>query len=99
MTAEKRQTYTVEVTREAIRLVTGHGYGVAEAARHLGSNATRLGRWKRAPEARENGALPGKGRLPPDQEDIHRLREEHKRRRMEREILKKAAAFCANESS
>ena len=36
MTAEKRQTYTVEFKREAIRLMTVHGYGVAEAARDLG---------------------------------------------------------------
>ena len=99
MTAEKRQTYTVEFKREAIRLVTVHGYGVAEAARNLGINATMLGRWKREHEARENGAFPGKGRLPPDQEEIHRLREENKRLRMEHEILKKAAAFFANESS
>ena len=99
MTAEKRQTYTVEFKREAIRLVTVHGYGVAEAARNLGINATMLGRWKREHEARENGAFPGKGRLPPDQEEIHRLREENKRLRMEREILKKATAFFANESS
>jgi transposase len=99
MTAEKRQTYTVEFKREAIRLVTVHGYRVAEAARNLGINATMLGRWKREHEARENGAFPGKGRLPPDQEELHRLREENKHLRMEREILKKAAAFFANESS
>ena len=44
---EKRQTSTAEFKREAIRLVTGHGYGVAEAARNLGINATMLGRWTR----------------------------------------------------
>jgi transposase len=88
----------VEFTREAVRLVTVHGYGVAEAARNLGINATMLGRWKREHEARERGAFPGKGHLPPDQEELHRLREENKRLRMEREILKKAAAFFANES-
>jgi transposase len=99
MMAEKRQTYTVEFKREAVRLVTVHGYGVAEAARNLGLNATMLGRWKRAQEAQEDRAFPGKGRLSPDQEELHRLREEHKRLRMEREILKKAAAFFANELS
>jgi transposase len=99
MTAEKRQTYTVEFKREAVRLVTVHGYGVAEAARNLGINATMLGRWQREHEARENGAFPGKGYLPSDQEELHRLREDNKRLRMEREILKKAAAFFANESS
>lgn len=99
MMGEKRQTYTAEFKREAVRLVTVHGYGVAEAARNLGLNATMLGRWKHEHEAREDGAFPGKGRLSPDQEELHRLREENKRLRMEREILKKAAAFFANESS
>ena len=99
MMAEKRQTYTVEFKREAVRLVTVHGYCVAAAARNLGLNATMLGRWKREQEAQEDRAFPGKGRLSPDQEELHRLREENKRLRMEREILKKAAAFFANELS
>ncbi len=76
-----------------------HGYGITEAARNLGINATMLGRWKRELEVQENGAFPGRGRLSPDQEELYRLREENKRLRMEREILKKAAAFFANESS
>ena len=99
MTAEKRQSYTAEFKREAVRLVMMHGYGMTEAARNLGINATMLGRWKRELEAQENGAFPGKGCLSLDQEELHRLREENKRLRMEREILKKAAAFFANESS
>ena len=71
MTAEKRQTYTVEFKREAIRLVTVHGYGVAEAARNLGINATMLGRWKREHEAQRTApflgkaSTPGPGRDPP----------------------------------
>jgi transposase len=99
MMVEKRQIDTAEFKREAVRLVTAHGYGVAEAARNLGINAAMLGRWKRELEAHENGAFPGKGRLLPEQEELHRLREENKRLRMEREILKKAAAFFASESS
>jgi transposase len=99
MMTEKRQTYTAEFKREAIRLVTVHGYGVAEAARNLGINATMLGRWTREYEVHEDGAFPGQGRLSPDQAELHRLREENKRLRLEREILKKAAAFFANESS
>ena len=97
MMSEKRQTYTVEFKREAVRLVTVHGYGVADAARNLGLNATMLGRWKREQEAQEDRAFPGKGRLSPDQEELHRLREDNTRLRMEREILKKAAAFFARE--
>jgi transposase-like protein len=52
MMVEKRQTYTAEFKHEAVRLVTVHGDGVAKAARNVGSNATRLDRWKRAQEAR-----------------------------------------------
>jgi transposase len=36
--------------------------------------------------------------MTPEQEEMKRLREEVKRLRMEREILKKATAFFANES-
>jgi transposase len=99
MMVEKRQTSTAEFTHEAVRLVTVHGYDVAEAARNLGINAPRLGRWKREQEAREDRAFPGQGRVSPEQAELHRLREEHKRRRLEREMLKKAAAFFAHEWS
>jgi transposase len=95
MVVEKRQTYTAEFKHEALRLVTVHGYGVAKAARNLGINATMLGRWKREQEAREDRAFPGKGRLSPEQEALHCLCEGNTRLRMEREMLKKAAAFCA----
>jgi transposase len=86
MMTEKRKTYTAEFKCEAVRLVTAHGYGVGEAARNLGLNANMLQRWKRELAVRENGAFPGKGRLSPDQEELHRLREENKRLRMERDI-------------
>lgn len=98
MMAETRKTYTAEFKREAVRLVTEHHYGVAEAARNLGINTNMLRRWKREFADQANGAFPGKGRLSPEQEELHRLRAENKRLRMEREILKKAAAFFANES-
>jgi transposase len=99
MMTEKRQTYTAEFKREAVRLVTEHGYGVAAAARNLGINAHMLRRWKCQCEAQANGVFPGKGRLSPEHAELYRLREENKRLRMEREILKKAAAFFASESS
>jgi transposase-like protein len=46
MMTDKRRTYTAEFKREAVRLVTDHGYAVAEAARNLGLNAHMLRRWK-----------------------------------------------------
>ena len=96
MLGEKRQTSTAAFTPEAVRRVTVQGYGVANAARHVGINATLRGRWTRAQEARADRACPGKGRLSPEQDELHGRREEHQRRRLAREMLKTAAAFCAN---
>jgi transposase-like protein len=45
--AEQRQTYTAEFTRDAVRLVTEHHYGMAEAARHLGIKTNMRRRWSR----------------------------------------------------
>jgi transposase len=65
--AEKRRHYGDEFTREAVRLVTAHGYGVSETARNLGINAHMLGRWTREVEAQQRAAVPGHGRVSPDQ--------------------------------
>jgi transposase len=97
--SEKRRNYTDEFKREAIRLVTEHGYGVSETARNLGLNSTMLGRWKREFETKQSVAFPGNGRLPLDKEELYRLRDENKRLRMERDILKKALGFFASGSN
>jgi transposase len=97
--SEKRRQYTEEFKLEAVRLVTDQGYGVTEAARNLGINAKMLGRWKRQAERHTNGSSSGNGHLRAEHEELVQLRKEVKRLRMEREILKKAALFFANESS
>ena len=56
---DKRHISTAEFKRAAVRLVTDQGYGVAEAARHLGLKASMLGRWKREVEQTMHGAFPG----------------------------------------
>jgi transposase len=96
---DKRHIYTEECKRAAVRLVTEQGYGVAEAARNLGRNASMRGRWQREVEQPMNGAMLGPGRGSLDPEECSRWREENRRWRMEREILKKALGFCASEST
>ena len=95
---DKRNIYTEEFKREAVRLVTDQGYGVAETARNLGLNASMLGRWKREVEQTMNGAFLGHGQGCLYPEEVYRLREENRRLRMERDILKKALGFFACES-
>lgn len=96
---DKRRNYGDEFKREAIRLVTVNGYGVAETARNLGINANMLSRWKREAETKPNGAFIGNAHVSPEQDELRRLREENKRLRMERDILKKTVGFFASESS
>lgn len=99
MKAEKRRQYTEEFKREAIRLVTEQGYGVSETARNLGINAHMLGRWKREFDIQGSAAFRGNGRIASDQEELQQLRDENKRLRMERDILKKALGFFASGSN
>jgi transposase len=98
MMPDKRRTYTAGFKREAVHLVTEQGDTVAEAARNLGLNPHMLQRWKRELVDHEHDAFPGNGRVSPAQEELDRLQAENERLRMERDILKKAQGFFANES-
>jgi transposase len=95
---KKRRKYTQEFKEEAVKLITEQGYQITEAARNLGVNENMLGRWKRDIEGGGEDApgLQGGAAL---QLELNRLRKENKRLKMEREILKKAAAFFAKETS
>jgi len=95
---QKRKNYTAEFKREAVRLVTEQGYSMSQAARNLDININMLRRWKKQINEQGQDAFPGKGRLLPEQEELYHLREENKRLRMERDILKKTVTFFANES-
>ena len=88
--------YTIEFKIEAVKLVTDHGYSQAEAARRLGISEKNINRWVLAGKE----IKPSKTEKPTaDQEELQRLRKENDRLRMEKEILKKAAAFFANEKN
>ncbi len=94
-----RKRYTIEFKQDAVRLVTEQGYNQAEAARNLGIDRRMLGRWIKEFEQDESEAFRGNGKLTTEQEELRRLRDENRRLKMERDILKKATAFFAKESS
>ena len=98
MNTNVRKKYSQEFKHDAVKLVTEQGYRVSEASRNLDVNTGVLRRWIKELEKDKAVAFPGNGRMTPEQEEIKRLREENRRLLMEREILKKAAAFFANES-
>ena len=86
---EKRRVYSAEFKRAAVRLVTDHGYGVTEAARNVGINVKMLGRWQSQAEPQTHGRFGSNRPMSAEQAERLRLRQEVKRLRMEREILKK----------
>jgi len=97
----KQPKFTLEFKQDAARLVIEKGYTHQQAADSLGVSESALGRWVRA--ERNAGAVADAqtGRKPTlslaGQDELSRLRKENERLRMEREILKKAAAFFAKE--
>ena len=95
---KKRKSYSKQFKIDAVKLVTDQGYNVSEAARNLGIHHGVLRKWKKQLESDESGAFPGKGKMTPEKEELIRLRKENKKLKMEKEILKKAAAFFAKES-
>jgi transposase len=94
-----RKKYTREFKEDAVSLVTEKGHKVAEAARNLGIDRRMLGRWIKEYQEDESEAFRGNGKLTAEQEELRRLRAENKQLKLEREILKKATAFFAKESS
>ena len=74
------------------------GYSSAEVGRRLGVSENNVNRWVR--QHRKNNEQVTSDGLTREQlqAELKRLRKENKRLEMEREILKKAAAFFASES-
>ena len=94
-----RKKYTREFKQDAVRLVTEQGNKQSEAARNLGIDRGMLGRWVKEFQEDQSEAFRGNGNRTVEQEELRRLREENRRLKLEREILRKATAFFAKESS
>ena len=57
-----------------------------------------LGRWVKEAQSDEGQAFRGNGKLTPEQAEIRQLKEENRRLKMEKDILKKATVFFAKET-
>ena len=93
-----RRKFSKEFKVEAVRLVQDRGVKISQAARDLDVGETVLRRWVRELTTDPVDAFPGLGKMKPEQEEIARLQKEVAKLKMERDILKKAAAYFAKES-
>jgi len=93
----QRKSFTPSYRREAAHLVIDTGRTIVEVAREIGVGEQLLGRWVAIERSRMDD--------PPEAVDVDeraelvRLRREVAELRMDREFLKKAAAFFATENS
>lgn len=90
-----RRRFDEEFKEQAVRLVLDEGKRVGSVARDLDLTETALRGWvKRAQADRTQGRT---GLTTVEREELARLRKENRQLRLEREILKNAAAFFATE--
>jgi transposase-like protein len=90
--------YTKEFKEEAVKLVTETGLSIPEVARRLSLGKSTVEYWVRQTR---KGTLSNNGKqrlVTGEQMEVARLRREVAELKMEREILKKAAAYFAKES-
>ena len=95
----ERRRFTREFEVEAVKLVRERGVAVVQAARDLNVHENVLRKWVKDFAADPRQAFPGHGQMKPEQLEIERLRREVQKLKAERDILKKAAAYFAKEST
>lgn len=92
-----KRSFTDEYKAGAVRLVLDEGKTVAEVARDLDLTASTLGTWvKHARADRTKGKT---GLTTEERAELAQLRKENRQLKMERELLKKWAAFFAKETT
>jgi transposase len=98
MERRKRRSFNAEYKAEAVRLVREGNKSLPEVAKDLDLTESALRNWVREAEGGQStgpaGALTGAER-----EELVRLRKDNRQLLMERDFLKKAAAFFAKEGS
>ena len=95
--AKPRRKHSKEFKLEAVALSRQAGMTVAKTARDLGISENMLYRWRSEFHEHAERAFNGHGRKRALEDELQRLQRENQQLRMEREILKKATVFFANQ--
>ncbi len=92
-----RRSFTPEFKGEVVRLVLDEGKSVTGVAKDLDLTASAVSQW--VERARADRGKSRRGTLTTDERaELAALRKEVRKLRTQRDILKKAAAFFANET-
>lgn len=97
MSRRKRRQFTAAFKAEAVELARQGDRTVEQVARDLDLTASALRQWIKRADV-DAGRGPAGALTTAEREELVGLRRQVKRLEMEREILKKAAAFFAKEN-
>ena len=92
-----RRKFTAEYKAEVVRLVLDGGKTIGQVSRELDLTESAVRNWVKQARIDAGQGAPG-ALTTAERAELVALRREAKQLRMEREILKKAAAFFAKES-
>ena len=96
---KRTRTYTPELREEAVKLVLAQGLTLEDAAARIAIPKGTLANWvSAAKRGAPPTATPGSRTVPELEAENAKLRKELAEARMERDIVKKAAAYFARES-
>ncbi len=98
MGSKSRRKFSKKQRAESVRLFRKSGESYGTIAQDLGIGETSLHNWVRQADIDEGKGQPGT-LSSSEHEELRQLHRENKRLRMEHDILKKATAFFARESS
>src|SRR5262245_8350101 len=98
MAKRKRRFFTAEFKADAVRLCKAGGRSISQVAKDLDLTETALRDWIKRADI-DAGDASGDELTSTERAELGELRRRVKRLEMEREILKKAAAFFAKESA
>ena len=90
-----RRRFDDDFKAQAVRLVLDEGKSIGAVARDLDLTETALREWVQ--RARANRTRGRTGLTTAEREELTQLRKDNRQLRLEREILKNAAAFFAKE--
>jgi transposase len=94
----KRRVFSTEYKAEVVKLIHESGKSVGQVCRELDLTETAVRKWVAQVEV-DAGHGPSGALTSDERDELRRLRRENTRLRMEREVLKKATAFFAKEST
>jgi len=97
MKRRQRRSFTAAYKAETVRLIREGGKPVSQVARDLDLSETAVRRWLSQAEVDAGRGSRGEFTTA-EREELQQLRRQVRVLEMEREILKKAAAFFAKES-